>query len=144
MSKLTQSKWDTLLIRAWIKDKKLAWVLRNFFDDERMELTKMIELLSDLNIKRSKTMDRVPCWQPVRAFFADNCRNLSDKFFDGEDPITYLFSLDDYKWCATFNKKDAAKKHTSRYRSKMLNGRNVRVGSCGGSIKYDTDWGKVK
>lgn len=144
MIKLTQARWDALLIRAWIKDKKLVWVLHNFFDDERMELTKMIELLNDLNIKRSKTRDRVPCWQPVRAFFADNCRNLSDKFFDGEDPITYIFSLDDYKWCATFSKKYAEAKYSSRSRKKSLKTGNFRIGSCGGSINYSTDWGKVK
>lgn len=111
MSKLTQARWDALLIRAWIKDKNLSWVLFEFFNDGNAEIKEMINRLKQLNIKRSSTGGYISLSKPVRAFFAENSRKLSDKFFDGEDPLSYIFNLDDYKWSPEFSiKRHAATK----------------------------------
>lgn len=144
-----QQKWDALLMRGWQNEKSMGWVLWEFYT--RHGITDLQEQLDDLRLlnlkrtftKRSKNHYEFNLGFPVRAFVHRYCIELSNKLWDGESPLLYILSLDDFKWVTD---KDLTIKRAARLNKQSRNRRRTRhIPLAGGSLHDNRKgWNVVK
>lgn len=98
--KYNQQKWDALLLRGWLLEKNIGWVCYHFFDGKPENALKELQALEIKRsfYKKSKNCNSIGFSVPVRAYIDKYCKPLSNKLWDGDPPLMYMLSLDDFKW----------------------------------------------
>lgn len=143
----SQQKWDMLLMRGWQLEKSIGWVVQNFFDEDFCG--DKLKSLVELGVKRSfhmksKNSHAIGYKVPVRAYIDTYCKQLSDRLWNGEPSVSFIFSLDDFRWS---NLNCKIKSNSDNVRNKVnRNRRRTRhLALCGGDVnESNSGWGVVK